>query len=449
MPRPSNSRGTIRFRITAMATVVVAVVLVVAAIALVLTQQRLLTRSLDETIDTRADDLEAALGLPSFDASIERFTDEDDLVQVIDDDGLVVAASPTADAIAPLWSGVPTSQVVSTRSSAGADLRVLARPVQVDDRPAVLVVASRLDDVDEATRILVVSLAITVPLIVGILAGLVWWVVGRTLRPVGAIRSEVASIGGHDLHRRVPVPEVDDEIARLASTMNTMLDRIEEASVRQQRFVADASHELRSPLTRIRSELEIDLAHPDTADATATHTSVLDEAISLQHLVDDLLVLARIDAGARSAVAAPVDLDDVVLSEARRLRDDDRITVDTSGVAPVQVLGRADQLNRVVRNLAENAQRHAATTVRLALAVRDGWAELIVADDGPGVPPDERERIFERFTRVDSARAAADGGAGLGLAIARELVESHDGTVEVADRPGAVFVVRLPPASQP
>jgi signal transduction histidine kinase len=269
------------------------------------------------------------------------------------------------------------------------------------------------------------------------------------LRPVEAIRNEVAMIGGKDLERRVSVPAGDDEIARLARTMNGMLGRIETATRRQQQFVADASHELRNPLTRIRSELEVDAAHPESADLAATHRSILDETIALQQLVDDLLQLARADAGvaATPATRGPVDLDDVVLREAARLRASAAtITVDTSNVSGAQVSGDPAQLTRVVRNLADNAARHAAAAVTFTLTEQDHSAVLTVTDDGPGIPAEDRERVFERFTRVDDARNAAHGGAGLGLSITREIVQAHGGRVAIDPdhAPGTRVVVVLP-----
>jgi signal transduction histidine kinase len=279
---------------------------------------------------------------------------------------------------------------------------------------------------------------------------LIWWLVARTLRPVESIRREVADISGQNLHRRVPEPSTGDEIARLAHTMNAMLDRVEEAAERQQRFVADASHELRSPLTRIRSELEVDLGDPGTADLVATHRSVLDETEKLQRLVDELLFLARSDAFEhhdRHSVA--VDLDDTVLRETQRLRGTSTIPIDISGVSAAQVRGDPSDLTRVVRNLTDNAVRHAHSTVTIALSEHGGHAVLTVADDGPGIPPERREEAFERFTRLDEARAATDGGTGLGLAITREIVERHGGTIVVDPHhaAGARFVVELPLAA--
>lgn len=216
-------------------------------------------------------------------------------------------------------------------------------------------------------------------------------------------------------------------------------------AARQRQFAADTSHELRSPLTRMRSELEVDLRRPD-ADLEATHRSVLEEVEALQALVEDLLLLARSDAGAALVPDALLDLDDIVL----RVADGAEVpmTLELSGVSGATVRGDEGQLERVVRNLLDNAARHARSSIRLALEERDGDAILLVDDDGPGVAVADRERVFDRFTRLDDARSGALGGTGLGLAIVRDVVARHGGTVRVLDAPsgGARIEVRLPPA---
>ncbi|MEL7208299.1 MAG: ATP-binding protein, partial [Actinomycetota bacterium] len=289
-------------------------------------------------------------------------------------------------------------------------------------------------------------LLIVVPLVVVLLGAVVWWLVGRTLHPVEAIRAEVANIGATELDRRVPTPDTDDEIARLASTMNAMLDRLEDAVRKQQRFVADASHELRSPLTRIRTEVEVALADNGHDDSAAILASVLEETGELQRLVADLLHLARSDAGLTSSKREVVDLDDLVFQEARRLRADG-YQVDIDRLSAAQVSGDAYQLTRVVRNLLDNAARHANQLVTIELGEAGGWARLVVSDDGHGVPAADRERIFERFTRLDDARTRDHGGAGLGLAIARDIVDAHGGQLVLTDSgrsTGACFVATIP-----
>jgi signal transduction histidine kinase len=307
-------------------------------------------------------------------------------------------------------------------------------------------VGASMEDVNEVTTRLAASLAVAFPVVLALLAGLVWVLVGRTLAPVESIRAEVAALGATDLHRRVPEPGRDDEIGRLARTMNAMLDRLEESARRQRQFVADASHELRSPLTRIRTDIEVDLAHPADADLEATHRRVLDETADLERLINDLLALARADDGLEPVARETVDVDELVLRQARRIRELGQVEIDTTGVSGAQVQGDPRQLARAIGNLIDNAARHAARTVTVALAEHRDRAVLTVADDGPGIPADQRERIFERFTRVDDARTPGVGGTGLGLAITRDIVQRHDGTVAVDPHvtSGARFVLELP-----
>jgi signal transduction histidine kinase len=449
--------GTVRFRVTALAALAVLVVLAATGVGLVAAQRRLLTSNLEESVGARADDLQKQVERGTVPPTLTVLGDDDDLAQVVVLPDRVIAATPNAANRAPVADppdGDGDAQTVRTIDHFvidNAPFLLLSRRVDGADGPTVIYVAAALDDITESTGALARSLTFAVPGVALLLAALVWWLVGRTLRPVEAIRSEVADIGGTDLDRRVPDPGTDDEIARLARTMNGMLDRVEDAVRRQQRFVADASHELRSPLTRIRSEIEVDLAHPGTADPLDTHHSVRDEAVGLQRLVDDLLHLARSDAGAATIDVRDVDLDDVVLRLARRIAEGGRVAVDTSGVTGAQVRGDADQLVRAVGNLTDNAVRHATATVTLTLAERDGAAVLTVADDGPGIPPTERERVFDRFSRLDDARHSATGGTGLGLAIARDIVERHGGTLRIDPdhNPGARFVVTLPVAGPP
>ena len=435
-------RFGIRARITLLATAVVFVVLVLAGFGLVVQQRHVLTEALDESLEQRAEEIAE----PGEDGPfvLTGLGDDDAVAQVVLL-GEVVAASDNVTGDEPIvYERPPRVETVDDLLGDGDAFRVVVSQALGFE----VIVASPIDDIEDSVTTLVGSLIVGIPIVVAALALVLWWLVGRTLRPVEAIRAEVAEIGGRDLDRRVPVPSGDDEIARLARTMNDMLERVDDASQRQRRFVADASHELRSPLTRIRTELEVDLAHPEQADLLGTHASVLDETVSLQRLADDLLLVARADEG---KVGEPrrdtVDLDDVVLRVARRLRADDRVRVDLSGVGAAPVIGDPELLTRLVGNLADNAVRHAVSVVTFTLAERDGQVVLTVHDDGPGVPPADRDRIFERFTRVDTARSSSAGGTGLGLAIARDIAEAHGGHVTLdptAD--GAHFRVTLPAA---
>ncbi len=262
----------------------------------------------------------------------------------------------------------------------------------------------------------------------------------RVLQPVEAMRAEVAEINEHNLTRRVPVPSSDNEIARLGATLNETLDRVHHAVEDTRRFVADASHELRSPLAALRAELEIALSHPRMADWPTVVKSALEDAERLQELTTDLLLLARLDADALDKQDT-VDLTAVVQREVSR-----RGSVTLEADDQVLVPGRRAQLSRLLGNLLDNAERHAGTAVTVRL--RGGpSATLEVIDDGPGIPEADRERVFDRFTRLDEARTRASGGAGLGLAIARRIATRHHGTLEAADAEGfrgIRFVATIP-----
>jgi signal transduction histidine kinase len=424
--------------------------LILAAVALASSQRRLLTNNLDESLAAQSETLADAVAAEAIVDPLTVLGDDDAVAQIVDRSGLVIASTANVagrPALSPPSDDRDEKYRTVKVLDGEPDYRLFSRRVGT----VLIHTGAPVDDIDESVAVLRVGLVVAIPMVVIALAALIWWLVGRTLRPVEAIRCEVADISGRSLHRRVSQPRTDDEIARLARTMNAMLDRIEEASDRQQRFVADASHELRSPLTRIRTELEVDVGHPEAADLAATHRSVLHETEHLQRLVEDLLVLARHDANHdENRRTVLVDLDDIVMPETRRLREAAMVAVDTSGVSAAQVAGDPNELTRAMRNLLDNATRHAVSTVTVTLAERGDSAVLTVADDGPGIAPPLRERIFERFVRVDEARTSGDGGTGLGLAITREIVNRNGGTIRIdADyAPGARFIVELPLATR-
>ena len=310
-----------------------------------------------------------------------------------------------------------------------------------DQMHFVVLYAAPLAAVDAAQDTVMFYLSFGVPLLILVVGAATYFFAGRALRPVEAIRAQVASMSEKDLAERVPVPVARDEVGRLAETMNGMIARLESAQKVQRRFVADASHELRSPLATIGAGLEL-LQDSDPG----TVRTLRGETERLGRLVDDLLLLARADERGLQPRRDEVDLDELVEAErARPYEDGVRTEVRTE---PVRVVGDRGQLVRVLRNLVDNAHRHAGSQVVVTLG-RDGdQAALDVADDGPGVPADDRSRIFERFVRLDDARARADGGSGLGLAIVAEVVAAHDGKVWVEENAcgGALFRVRLPAA---
>ncbi|OKJ17389.1 hypothetical protein AMK19_01050 [Kitasatospora sp. CB01950] len=327
-------------------------------------------------------------------------------------------------------------------------LPVISLSVTGPDGPLTVHAAVSLRDLDAAQDTTSTALAVGVPALVLLVAAVTWGVTGRALRPVEAIRAEVAEITDRDLHRRVPVPPTGDEVARLAVTVNATLDRLEDAGLRQRRFIADASHELRSPIAVLRTQLEVALAHPDPELWPELLADAVEDTVRLQDLAADLLLLARLDAADPVAVEL-LDLADV-FTGALAARTADRIPVAARLADDAWVLGNRTWLTRLLTNLVDNAQRYAASRVEVRLAVQQGLVVLEVGDDGPGIPAADRERVFERFTRLDDARSRELGGAGLGLAIARDLAGHHGGTLAAEPaRTGARLVARLPRADPP
>lgn len=432
--------GSVRVRVTALAGLAVLAVLVIASMLLVVRQRAALVEELDTSLEADAErfaaTIEATGALPALDDDDER------VVAVATGSGELLTVSPD---VGDGGLGVPADGE-GQMTIDGEAHRVASSDVDLGRSDEGLVyVAGSLEGVDESVAELTRSLLWIVPAASLLLGAVVWLMVGRTLRPVEQIRAEVDAIGVRELDRRVPEPPGNDEIARLAATMNTMLARLERSTQRQQRFTADASHELRTPLARMRAELEVDDRDPVRADVAATRRSQLEEIGALQRMIEDLLVLARADADAPTRRVEPVDLDDIVLDEARSYAAT-AVSVDVSAVSAAQVVGDPGQLRRVVRNLLDNAHRHASSLVTITLAERDLTAELTMADDGPGVPVERRAEVFERFSRLDEARSGGPGRSGLGLAIVHDVVDNHGGAVAVDDAPhgGARFTVTLP-----
>jgi signal transduction histidine kinase len=320
-----------------------------------------------------------------------------------------------------------------------ADFVVAQQPVLTDDGPVLVTSRASLLPAAAARDTLWAVLLPGIPALLLLVAGLTWAVVGRALRPVAAIRRELADITATDLHRRVPVPEAGDEIAALATTTNATLDRLERAVGQHQRFVADAAHELRSPLAVLRTRLEI-----DTTSGHELRDEALADVERIQHLSADLLLLARLDAG-EPPETADVDLSQLAAEEAAQRRARSEITVTLRIDDGVVISGSDGQLRRLVANLVDNAVRHARTSVDVRLTENGASAVLDVVDDGPGIPDAHREAVFDRFTRLDEARTRDSGGSGLGLAIVRDIAVRHGGSARVvAGPPGAHLQVCLP-----
>lgn len=433
----------------AAALVVLFTFLAMAAVVLGVLHRQLLT-GVDAAAGRRVRDVVAGLqfdppaeldtGLLATDAQIA-------VVQVIDSSGALVGASagaPRDPLVDPaLFSGAGTT--VSTESEDGTDLRVSGATADRQGNRYTILVGADGTGVDSTVTIVAVLLVIAMPLVVAGAAVATFVLVRRSLRSVEAIRLRVADISTHDLSERVPVPAHRDEVSALAVTMNDMLARIQSGHAAQRRFVGDASHELRSPLSTIISALEVGLTHPELLGPELVDETVLPEAQRMQTLIDDLLLLARADEHGVPLRTADVDLDDLAASEARRIESTTRHTVHAD-LTPTRLTGDADALTRVLRNLLENAVRHAHSRVEVSVSAADGVVLLRVSDDGPGIPAEDRARVFDRFVRLDSDRSRTGGGSGLGLAIVAEIVSAHGGSVNAGARPGGgtVMTVQLP-----
>ncbi|MGV4889935.1 sensor histidine kinase [Streptomyces viridosporus] len=284
-----------------------------------------------------------------------------------------------------------------------------------------------------------------------LIAAAAYFTVRIALRPVEAIRALTASVTASDPRERVTVPATGHEITALATTINTTLQRLDDAAARQRRFVADAAHELRSPLTTLLASLEVALAYPERTDWPATATTAARQTRRLHSLAEDLLLLARLDTRAPAADPETVDLTALASRLAEQYPLTERpLTLTCDSTAPAYARGNPDAYERLLRNLIDNAARHAAHRIQITVRNQDAWVVLTVHDDGPGVPTEDAERIFERFVRLDDARSRDRGGTGLGLAIARDLAHRHRGTLTLAPRTlGACFELRVPRASAP
>ena len=441
--------GSVRVRVTATALVAVACALVVSFALVDAGMRHYRGRVLQATAYEQAREvlalnpmLATPLMLPT-DPSIES-----GLVQVLRG-GKVIGASRPLHRLPPLWEPgdppiVPAPGVLGLLAK---DVRAVAVPVSNHGAKGMVVVVMSLQQYDHSVAYVRRLLEIGTPMLIALVGGISWLIVGRALRPIEMMRREVAEVATVSSGHRVAEPANDDEVGRLARTLNSMLDRIQSSSERERRFVSDASHELRSPIANIRTELEVALHHPGAADWPLVASEVLNQNERMEQLVSGLLLLARSDEGSLPAVADPVDLSEVVRKAVAGVGPAGPPHVRLEA-APAPVAVPVVYLERIVYNLLDNARRFAAGTVAVKVGADSAGAFLKVADDGPGIPEADRHRVFERFVRLDEARDRGYGGFGLGLAIVADLSRFYGGSIRVAPaRPGAEFVLRLPAAT--
>ena len=463
----ARARASVRFRVTVAVVLLVALVLGVGAALLLRSVEQSVRRQVEQGNRDALGQFTVALQGESIGGQpFAVATSGDRVIQVFGaNDELIAASVPSAVAgqsmVVPIGAGGIAGGIADgIAGGSGAQVFTSAPPADylVTEGYAVSAMgpvriraAAPTSSADISLGAMRTALWWVVPALVAMIGGLTWLLVGRSLRPVAALTRRVAEISATTLHERVPEPESHDEVGRLARTMNGMLDRLDASARRQREFVADASHELRSPLASIRTQTEVaSMPSADVALAELT-AGVLAETDRLDAIVSDLLTLARQEEGGGTAEVPLLPLSEIVTAEAARVR---RVPVDilladadADADADVFVAGDPDGVRRSVRHLLDNAARHADGRVTVEVRRNGaGTVTLVVDDDGSGVPEADRERIFERFVRLDEARTRDAGGAGLGLAVVREVIAGLGGEVVVGTAPagGARFEVTLP-----
>ncbi len=447
-------RRSLRARLTLITSAGLALALAAAAVLLVNALRVTLIRGLDDSARQGAVEIAALI-------------DQDRLpnpvpvapgtltIQVLDAQGRITDVSPGADRLVPMLTPAQARAAARTgqaRMLAGAPLglpsllRVVAVPASGHQ---VVIAAVSFAPASDSLATLARALVIGTPLLFGLLALAIWLVTGYTLRPIAELRRGAAEVTQTGVPRDLPVPPARDEVRSLAVTLNDMLGRLADAQQRQRDLVSDTAHELRSPIASIRAQLEVALDHPDGLDWPETARDVHVDTLRLARLTEDLLLLARLDG--QHLRRRPTDLAAVCESAAARYTAA-RVPVRAEAAAPAMVAGDPDALRRLLVNLLDNAVRHAASQVCVSVRAEDGWAVLVVSDDGPGIPAEDTERAFGRFSRLDNARSRITEdsmqGSGLGLAIVRATAEAHGGSVSLGDAgPGLRAVVRLPLAA--
>jgi signal transduction histidine kinase len=464
-PRRGETRWGVRKRSTAVAVGVVAVALLLGGVILLVLLHTSLVASTDSAARQKALDVVAEMEDMDVEDARAYITDTShagQFVQLLDSTGYVVVASDPEVADAPLSAQRPAPgqtmvQDVSSLPSIGDNddyhiVTVGARTGTMDY--SVVVAQAAQIQADTISTVAWFMLGAT-PLLLLTVAVSVWLLVGRSLRQVERIRGQVARIKSERLDGRVDVPRTNDEIQALALTMNMMLDRLQASDIEQRRFVSDASHELRSPLATLKAGVEIAAADPTGAMWLQMKDVLAEETARMSYLVEDLLTLAKANDGGLKVEPEDVDLDDILDQEIRRLRSTSRHRISVE-LVPARIRGDARRLAQVLRNVLDNADRHALSRIDVDLRPAGNQVIITVDNDGDPIPEADRDRIFERFVRLDGSRSREGGGSGLGLAIAAGIVAAHHGTIRSTDAPPGHcrFEIALPapdplPPSEP
>ena len=454
-------RAPIRVRVTGWYVLLLAVVLVAVGAFVLLRLHSGLVAATDRSLRPALDQIATGYGREG----PQEFSDQSGTVlaeeraasQVLAADGSVVRSFGDRASRAPMLDRVRLARVLSgrpvlfTTTLQGTRFRVAAKEVRREGAVQAVVAGASLSPVDRSVRSVLGLLLIAVPIALLVAAAGGWWLARRALRPVDRMVTTADEVGPQSLDSRVPVPPTRDELAHLARTLNTMLDRVQRGVDDQRRLVADTSHELRTPLAAMRAELDVSLRADELSPASReVLESVREEVDRMSAMVEDLLALAQVDEGVRATDPESVDLAAVAARAARRLGAlaDRRGVAIPAGGPPAEVHGDPERLEHALRNIVDNAVKYspAGGEVVVRSFAANGHAGVTVSDDGPGIPGDQRELIFERFYRVDSSRTRATGGTGLGLAIAHEVIAAHGGSIDVTARDphGSVFTITLP-----
>ncbi len=446
-----------------LAAAVVAVALAIGAVGLLAVYRNQLMSSLDSTLSQQVTDRIRLLESGNPAESLATALEEESMVWIGFGDGTAIV---TGGSLLPIENPIPpTIGVVATFDLFVEEIHPDESYIEREESAirmasgattdgVIVLTGAEVETVDNAVAAIGRLFALGLPPMVALVAALSWVTTGRALKPVEDIRSKAAEISGTSLAGRVPVPDSGDEVAHLATTMNAMLERIESHEYSLRQFTADASHELKSPVANLRAL--VDTANLDDERWPILQRQLVGESERLKDLVENLLFLASHEAGRSPGKPVAVALDELLFVEAELVAATGAVTVDLSEVAPAEVTGSATDLARLVRNLVDNAARHATSKIALSIDAEQGPADgeqtstaaisLVIGDDGTGIEPEDRQRVFERFARIDDARTRGDGGSGLGLAIVRQIADSHGATVEIGTSPlgGAEFRVRFP-----
>jgi signal transduction histidine kinase len=450
--------GTVRSRVTIVAGLALTAAVTLGIVVMYLLQVDSARRTVDSQLRTYATQIEQSaaadgtfpnpLPASSLDAAAQ--------AQVLAADDTVLASTRTLAGLPAVYTLPPGSTTPVRQKAAdgvvAGEVVTYGEHVTVGGRPVSIITTSPTTTRSQINETFARLLLIGLPTLLLLACATVWLVVGRALRPVERIRravTDITDISAADLTRRVPEPGTDDEIGRLAETMNAMLARLEDAAARQRRFVADASHELRSPLTAIRASLEVGLAHPELAPWPTIAERAVRQAARLEDLISELLVLARSDAGKDAARRQRVPLAELLADVKAGTAQSRSVAIELDVPADLAVTGDPTELSRVFRNVIDNAMRYARTKVAVTAREAEDSVRVTVGDDGPGIPVEERERVFDRFVRLDASRGHAAGSTGLGLAIAKAIVAAHEGSIGIDAAPegGALVVITLPPSA--